>query len=106
MFHSFRGLMYSINWPANSVWVFVVQMVGHFSANAEATGSNPSHFSSQNKTNIEIISRTAKTRQEDNAKSIKTLLFATRFVRFAQTSVKSRVLYLHLEMSSTSRIPL
>ena len=37
-FHSFHGLMNSINWPALSVWVFIAQ-AGN--ANAEATGSNP-----------------------------------------------------------------
>ena len=40
MFHSFHGLMNSINWPASSVWVFIAQLVEHCSANAEATGSN------------------------------------------------------------------
>ena len=28
-------------WPALNVWVFITQMVGHCSANAEAIGSNP-----------------------------------------------------------------
>ena len=37
---SFHGLMNSKNWPASSVWVFIVQVVEHCSANAEAT-SNP-----------------------------------------------------------------
>ena len=41
MFHSFHGLMNSINWPASSVWVFIAQLGEHCSANAEATGSNP-----------------------------------------------------------------
>ena len=41
VFHSFHGLMNSINWPASSVWVFVPQLVEHCSMNAEATGSNP-----------------------------------------------------------------
>ena len=41
VFHSFHGLMNSINWPASSVWVFIAQLVEHSSANAEATGSNP-----------------------------------------------------------------
>ena len=41
VFYSFHGLMNSINWPASSVWVFIAQLVGHCSANAEATGSNP-----------------------------------------------------------------
>ena len=42
-FHSFHGLMNSINWPSSSghVWVFIAQLVKHCSANAEATGSNP-----------------------------------------------------------------
>ena len=40
-FHSFHGLMNSINWPASSVWVFIAQLGEHCSANAEATGSNP-----------------------------------------------------------------
>ena len=40
-FHSFHGLMNSINWPAPSVLVFKGQLVEHCSANAEATGSNP-----------------------------------------------------------------
>ena len=35
------GLMNSINWPAPSLWVFIAQLVGHCSANAEATGSLP-----------------------------------------------------------------
>ena len=29
------------NWPVSNVWVFVVQLVEHCSANAEAIGSNP-----------------------------------------------------------------
>ena len=41
MFHSFNGLMNSINWPASSVWVFIAQLLEHCSANAEAMGSNP-----------------------------------------------------------------
>ena len=41
VFHSFHGLMNSINWPASSVWVFVAQLGEHCSANAEAMGSNP-----------------------------------------------------------------
>ena len=41
LFHSFHGLMNSINWPASSVWVFIAQLGEHCSANAEATGSNP-----------------------------------------------------------------
>ena len=41
MFHSFHGLMNSINWPASSVWVFIAQLGEHCSANAEAMGSNP-----------------------------------------------------------------
>ena len=41
VFHSFHGLMNSINWPASSVWVFIAQLGEHCSANAEATGSNP-----------------------------------------------------------------
>ena len=41
VFHSFRGLMNSINWPASSVWVLIAQLGEHCSANAEATGSNP-----------------------------------------------------------------
>ena len=41
VFHSFHGLMNSINWPASRVWVFIAQMVEQCSANAEATGSNP-----------------------------------------------------------------
>ena len=36
VFHSFHGLMNSINWPASSVWVFIAQLVKHCSANAEA----------------------------------------------------------------------
>ena len=40
-FHSFHGLMNSINWPASSIWVFIAQLGEHCSANAEATGSNP-----------------------------------------------------------------
>ena len=41
VFHSFHGLMNSINWPAPSIWVFIAQLGEHCSANAEATGSNP-----------------------------------------------------------------
>ena len=41
VFHSFHGLMNSINWPASSVWVFIAQLGEHCSANAEATGSSP-----------------------------------------------------------------
>ena len=41
VFHSFHGLINSINWPASSVWVFIAQLGEHCSANAEATGSNP-----------------------------------------------------------------
>ena len=37
VFHSFYGLMNSINWPAFSVWVFIAQLVEHCSANSEAT---------------------------------------------------------------------
>ena len=33
--------MNSINWPAPNVWVFIAQLVEHWSANAEAKGSNP-----------------------------------------------------------------
>ena len=40
-FHSFHGLMSSMNWPASSIWVFIAQLGEHCSANAEATGSNP-----------------------------------------------------------------
>ena len=41
VFHSFHGLMNSINWPGSSVWVFIAQLGEYCSANAEATGSNP-----------------------------------------------------------------
>ena len=41
MFHSFHGLINSVNWPASSVWVFIARLVEHCSANTEATGSNP-----------------------------------------------------------------
>ena len=41
VFHSFHGLMNSINWPASSAWVFIAQLVEHCSVKAEATGSNP-----------------------------------------------------------------
>ena len=41
VFHSFHGLMNSINWPALHVWVFIAQLVEHGCANADATGSNP-----------------------------------------------------------------
>ena len=41
VFHSFHGLMNSINWPASSVWVFIAQLVEHCNANTEAMGSNP-----------------------------------------------------------------
>ena len=33
--------MNSTNWPTPNVWVFVAQLVEHYSANAEAMGSNP-----------------------------------------------------------------
>ena len=36
-----RDKMNSINWFAPNVWVFIAQLVEHYSANAEATGSNP-----------------------------------------------------------------
>ena len=32
MFHSFHGLMNSINWPASSIWVSIAQLVEHCSA--------------------------------------------------------------------------
>ena len=32
--------MNSVNWPAPNVSVFIAQLVEHYSANAEATGSN------------------------------------------------------------------
>ena len=38
VFQSFHGLMNSINWPAPSVWVFMVQLVG---TNTEVTDLNP-----------------------------------------------------------------
>ena len=41
VFHSFHGLMNSINWPAPGIWVFIAQLGEHCSANAEATSSNP-----------------------------------------------------------------
>ena len=41
MFHSFYGLVNSINWPALHVWVFIAQLVEHCSANAEAMGLYP-----------------------------------------------------------------
>ena len=39
MFHSFHELlkMNSMNWRAPNVWVFIAQLVEHYSANAEAT---------------------------------------------------------------------
>ena len=40
VFHSFHGLMNSINWPVSSVWVSIAQLVEYCSANAEATGSS------------------------------------------------------------------
>ena len=36
-----RVKMNSINWPAPNIWVFIAQLLEHFSANAEAMGSNP-----------------------------------------------------------------
>ena len=33
--------MNSTNWSAPNVWVFMAQLVEHWSANAEAMGSNP-----------------------------------------------------------------
>ena len=44
LFHSFHGLMNSINWPAPSVGVFTAQLVEHCSATAEATVSNPAEI--------------------------------------------------------------
>ena len=42
VFHSFHGLMNSVNWPASSIWVFIAQAGRALQrANAEATGSNP-----------------------------------------------------------------
>ena len=42
VFHSFHGLINSINWPASSVLVFIAQAGRALSsANAEATGPNP-----------------------------------------------------------------
>ena len=41
VFHSFHGLMNSINWPVFSVGVFIAQLVEHCGVNAEAMGSNP-----------------------------------------------------------------
>ena len=32
VFHSFHGLMNSINWPAYSIWVFIAQLLEHCSA--------------------------------------------------------------------------
>ena len=41
VFHSFHGLMNSINWPTFTFRVFIAQpVVEHCSTNAEATGSN------------------------------------------------------------------
>ena len=39
-FIRFTGTMNSTNWPAPNVWVFIAQLVEHYSANAEAMGSN------------------------------------------------------------------
>ena len=39
--HFIHRLMNSINWPASSVWIFIAQLGERCSANAEATGSNP-----------------------------------------------------------------
>ena len=36
-----RVKMNSINWSAPNIWVFIVQLVKHCSANAEVMGSNP-----------------------------------------------------------------
>ena len=33
--------MNSIFWPAPNVWVFIAQLVEHYSTNTEATDSNP-----------------------------------------------------------------
>ena len=35
VFHSFHGLMNSINWPASSVWVFIAQLGEHCSAKTQ-----------------------------------------------------------------------
>ena len=36
-----RVKMNSTNWPAPNVWVFIAQLVEHFSPNTEAIGLNP-----------------------------------------------------------------
>ena len=36
-----RVKMNSIHWSAPKIWVFTAQLVEHYSANAEAMGSNP-----------------------------------------------------------------
>ena len=41
VFHSFYGVMNSINWPSVHAWVFIALLVEYRRANAEATGSNP-----------------------------------------------------------------
>ena len=40
-FIPFTGTMNSTNWPVPNVWVFIARLVEHYSANAEAMGSNP-----------------------------------------------------------------
>ena len=60
VFHSFRGLMNSIKWPALGVWVFIAQLVEHCSANAEATGTNP--VESPKKTFFQATSQLLKLR--------------------------------------------
>ena len=37
---SSRVKINSTNWPVPNVWVFIAQLVEHYSANAEAIGSN------------------------------------------------------------------
>ena len=41
MFIPFTGTLNSTNWPAPNVWVFIAQLVEHYSAKAETMGSNP-----------------------------------------------------------------
>ena len=47
--------MNSTNWPAPNVWVFVAQLVEHWSANAKAMGSNPVEVPKFFRVNLQLL---------------------------------------------------
>ena len=54
--------MNTTNWPIPNVWVFIADMVEHYSANGEAMGSNPvevSKFFSGSFASAKIVITTA-----------------------------------------------